>query len=57
MNMLTFKMASDPGKINNAVFKYVLRGCAGLRQKCSESTVLNSWWISAVIFRFVTVLI
>lgn len=54
---LTFKLASVPCKINNAVFKYVLRGFAGLRPKTSESTKLNSWWISAVIFRFVVVLI
>jgi len=57
MHMLTFKLASDPCKINNAVFKYVLRGSAELRLKCSEPTKLNSWWISATIFRFVMVLI
>lgn len=57
VHMLTFKLASDPRKINNAVFKYVFRGFAGLRPKCSESTKLNFWWMSAVIFRCVIVLI
>lgn len=57
MHMLTFKLVSDSCKIDNAVFKYVLRGFAGLRLKCSDSTALNSCWTSSAVFRFVIDLI
>lgn len=57
MHMPTFKLVSDSCKINNAVFKYVLRGFAGLRPKCSHCTVLNSCWTSSAVFRFVIDLI
>lgn len=58
MHMLTFKLVSDSCKINNTVFKYVLRGFfAGLRQECSGSTMLNSCWTRAVILTFIIVLI
>lgn len=58
MRMLTFKLASDSCKINNTVFKYVLRGFfVGLRQECSGSTMLNSCWTSAVSLTYIVVLI